>query len=83
MPGIGDPCPRSEGAACFHRHMCGNECVELAYEREKPSVDAALHRRARAAEGLFHSKHKTVGELDRRTDSLRLLPDLWRARRYA
>lgn len=41
----GDPCPRHEGARCINDHCCG-DCIELAYDREKPRVDAELDRRA-------------------------------------
>lgn len=42
----GEPCPRHDGATCFHRHLCSDGCVELAYEREAPRVEAELRRRA-------------------------------------
>lgn len=38
------PCPRHPGAVCIHRH-CTDGCLEVAYEEEKPRVDAELRRR--------------------------------------
>lgn len=48
-------CPRYPGAHCIHRH-CMGDCVELAYEREKPRVDAELRRREH--EGINQEKRR-------------------------
>jgi len=38
----GDPCPA--GGRCTHNH-CMGDCIEQAYDREAPRVDAELWRR--------------------------------------